>query len=127
MAFNKAIMIVPVLSPSEVADTITYGLIFYLQEESREETVRTIVETFEPVCFMAHAPPKGNIVLLNFARTMVETEDALLRGKSIGGVKDVKLLVLRDVREYSEWVDREIDKKIQEKEKVPERVLETAL
>lgn len=126
MTSNNAIIIVPVINPSVVAHTITYGLLFYPDEETRREAVRTIIETFEPICFMSYAPPKGPLVLLNFATTMAETEEALLRGKSIKGVRDVKLLVLKETREYTEWIDREIDKRIQETQRPSIRVAEKA-
>lgn len=114
MTDNNAIIIVPVINPGEVANTITYGLLFFLEDNGREDTVRRILEAFQSSCFIAETPPAGNIMLVNFARTLGETEDALLQSKSIKGVKDARLYVLKELREYSEWMDREIEKKIEE-------------
>lgn len=114
MTDNNAIIIVPVIHPGEIPDTISYGLLFFLDEERREETVRSIFEAFQQTYFLAFTPLLGNLMLLNVARTLGETEDALLQAKSIGGVVDVRQLVLKELREYTEWMDREIERKIEE-------------
>lgn len=114
MIVNNAVMIAPVIHPGEVPNVIAYGILFYLEEDKRQEAIHTILQSFEPSCLLSYVPPHGSIVLLNFAMTLGETEDALLRAKSIDGVRDAHIYVLKDMREYSEWVDREIAKKIEE-------------
>jgi predicted DNA-binding transcriptional regulator AlpA len=48
------------------------------------------------------------------ARTLAETEDSLIRARKIEGMLDVRLLVLKELREYTQWMDSEIDRKIAE-------------
>jgi hypothetical protein len=47
-------------------------------------------------------------------RTLAETEDNLIRARKIEGMRDAKLLILKEMREYTQWVDSGIDRKIAE-------------
>lgn len=114
MASNNAIIIVPILEPAKVAHTISYGMLFFLDEAKRQQTVQRILEAFQFSYFLAFTPLTGNMMLVNFAETLGETEDALLKARSIEGVKDVRVYVLKELREYTEWMDRAIQKKIEE-------------
>lgn len=113
MATNRAFIISPIINPGAVPNTISYALAFFIAEEERQETVRNIREAFSKTCFLAYTPLSGGIVLLNFANTLGETEDALLMAKSMRGVEEVRLYVLKEIREYSDWMDREIQKRIE--------------
>jgi hypothetical protein len=54
------------------------------------------------------------------ARTLAETEDSLIRARKIEGMMYVKLLVLKEMKEYTQWIDSEIDRKIAETAKLQE-------
>lgn len=114
MVSKNAFEISPVINPGRASDTITYAIIFFLEEDGRKDTVRRILDKFQSTCFLNYTPPTGHIMLCNFCRTLGEIEDALLLAKSIEGVSDARLFVPKELKEYSEWVDREIEKKIEE-------------
>jgi hypothetical protein len=43
------------------------------------------------------------------ARTLAESEDNLITARRFEGMVDVKLLVLREMRGYTQWMDSAID------------------
>lgn len=113
MISNKGFVIAPIINPGEVPNTITYGMLFFLEEDKMKKTVPQVLDAFRSSCFLAHTPSTGNVLLINFATTLGQTEDALLQARSIEGVTEVRQYVLKELREYSEWMDREIEKKIE--------------
>ena len=48
------------------------------------------------------------------ARTLAETEQNLIRARKIEGKKHAKLLILKEIREYTQWIDSAIDRQIAE-------------
>ena len=74
---------------------------------------------FCPSCFLARTAPPGNAMLCLAARTLAETEENLLRARRIDGMKDARLLVLREVREYTQWIDSAIERKIASTDRTP--------
>jgi DNA-binding Lrp family transcriptional regulator len=119
MAQNNAIIIVPIVSPAEIPNTITQVMLLYPEPERREEVLTKTMENFANSCFLSHTSPPGNAWLCLAARTLAETEENLLRARAIDGMKDVKMLVLREIREYTQWVDAAIDAKIAETARRP--------
>jgi hypothetical protein len=71
-------------------------------------------EGFRDSSFIANASSHGNSMLGLAALTLAETEDNLIRARKIEGMMNVKLLVLKEVREYTRWMDSAIDRKITE-------------
>jgi DNA-binding Lrp family transcriptional regulator len=114
MAQNNAIIIVPLVNPADIPNTITYVMLLYPSPERREEVLQRALEEFGGACFLARTSPPGNAMLCLAARTLAETEENLLKARGIDGMKDVKLLILREIREYTQWVDTAIDRKIEE-------------
>ena len=114
MAQNNAIIIVPLINPAEIPDTVTHVMLLFPSLSEREEVVRKALEIFEGSCFMVFTSSQGNSMLCLAARTLAETEENLIRARKIQGMLDVKLLVLREIREYTQWMDSAIDRKIAE-------------
>ena len=114
MTQNSAVIIVPVVNPAEMADTITHSLLIYPSLDQRKEVLARAMQEFGNTCFLSYSSEADNAMLCLAARTLAETEDNLLRAKRIEGMKDVRLLVLREMREYTQWVDSAIDRKIAE-------------
>jgi DNA-binding Lrp family transcriptional regulator len=114
MAQNNAIIIVPLVNPAEIPDTITHVMLLFPSPSEREEVIRKAMEIFESSCFMVFTSSRGNSMLCLAARTLAETEENLIRARKIQGMIDVKLLVLREIREYTQWMDSAIDRKIAE-------------
>lgn len=114
MAQNNAVIIVPLVNPADMPDTITHVLLLYPSAEKREEALSTAMELFRGPCFMARTSPPGNAMLCLAARTLAETEENLIKARRVEGMRDVKLLVLREIREYTQWIDSAIDTKIAE-------------
>jgi DNA-binding Lrp family transcriptional regulator len=114
MAQNNAIMIVPLVNPAEIADTITYVMLLYPSQSKREEVMKRAMEIFGDSCFLFNTSSDGNSMMVLAARTLAETEDSLIRARKIEGMLDVRLLVLKELREYTQWMDSEIDRKIAE-------------
>ena len=48
------------------------------------------------------------------ARTLAETEDSLIRARKIEGMLNAKLLILKEIREYTQWIDSAIDRYVGE-------------
>ncbi len=114
MTHNNAVIIVPLVNPAEMADTITHTLLVYPSPDERNLVLARAMKEFENTCFLSYTSEADNAMLCLAARTLAETEDNLLRAKRIEGMRDVRLLVLREMREYTQWVDSAIDRKIAE-------------
>ena len=113
MANNGAIIVVPVVNPAQIANTITYTVLLYPSSEMWEGVMREVMRIFEQTYFLTRLSPPENAAIHASARTRAETEDNLIKVKAIEGMKDARLLVLREIREYTEWLDSVIDKRIE--------------
>ncbi|HYK93770.1 MAG TPA: winged helix-turn-helix transcriptional regulator [Thermoplasmata archaeon] len=120
MANHGAVIVVPVVDPSNVPHTITYVLLLYPTPTDRDSVVTQAVAELGSSTFLSRIAPPGNAFLCLAARTLAESEENLLRARRIPGMKDVKLLVLREIREYTKWLDSAIDRKISETSRVAE-------
>jgi DNA-binding Lrp family transcriptional regulator len=114
MTQHNAIFIVPMVNPAEIADTITYVMLMYPSPAKREEVMKRAMKDFGDSSFIVNASSHGNFMMCLAARTLAETEDNLIRARKIEGMMDVKLLVLKELREYTQWIDSAIDRKIVE-------------
>ena len=114
MVQNNAIIIVPVVNPAEIADTITYVLLIYPSPSRREEVMEKAMQEFSHSCFLVDSSTQGNSMLCLSARTLAETEDSLIRARKIEGMLNVKLLILKEMREYTQWIDSAIDRRVGE-------------
>jgi DNA-binding Lrp family transcriptional regulator len=112
MANGRAILVAPFVNPASVPDTITHVLLLYPEPARREEVLATSLEIFGPACFLAKTAPPGNAMVCLTARTLAETEENLIRARRIDGMVNAKLLVLREIREFTEWLDTAIDRAI---------------
>jgi len=114
MTQHNATFIVPLVNPAEIADTITYVMLMYPSPARREEVMERALKDFGDASFLVNTSSQGNSMLALAGRRLAETEDNLIRARKIEGMMDVKLLVLRETREYTQWMDSAIDKKIAE-------------
>ena len=114
MVRNNAIIITPIVNPAEIANTITYVLLIYPSSDKREEVMEKAMQEFSNSCFLVDSSSQGNSMLCLAGRTLAETEDSLIRARKIKGMMDVKLLILKEMREYTRWIDSTIDRKILE-------------
>ena len=119
MVQNNAIIVVPIVSPATIPNTITHVMLLYPKPERREEVVTRAAETFANSCFLSHTSPPGNAWLCLAARTLAETEENLIRARTLDGMQDAKMMILREIREYTQWVDAAIDQKISETARPP--------
>ncbi len=115
MVRNNAVIIVPIINPAEIADTITYSLLLYPSPSKKEGVKQKAMEEFENSCFLVEdSPAQANSMLCLAARTLSEAEDSLIRARKIDGMIDTKLLILKERTEYTRWIDSAIDRKIAE-------------
>lgn len=112
LAKNHAIIIVPLVNPADIPGTITHVLLLYPSPEVREEVLNRSMQLFGSSCFLARTSPPGNAMLCLASRTLAETEENLIKARKIEGMNDVKLLVLKEIREYTQWIDSAIDRNI---------------
>ncbi len=122
MTQNNAIIIVPLVNPADIPDTITYVMLLYPSPDRRDDVLEKAMREFNESYFLALTSSPGNAMLCLAARTLAETEDNLIRARKIEGMKDVKLLVLKEMREYTQWVDSAIERKIAETSKPKVRI-----
>jgi Lrp/AsnC family transcriptional regulator for asnA, asnC and gidA len=114
MAKNNAVIVVPLVNPADIPNTITHVVLLYPSPDRREEVLKKSMDQFAASCFLARTSPPGNAMLCLAARTLAETEENLIKARKLDGMTDAKLLVLREIREYTQWVDFAIDRKIAE-------------
>lgn len=114
MARNNAIIIAPIVNPADIPNTITHVILLYPDPVRREAVIHHALETFKDSCFLARTDAPGNAMICLAARTLSDTEENLIKARTIDGMKDAKMLVLREIREYTQWVDSAIDRKIAE-------------
>ena len=114
MAQNNAIIIVPLVNPADIPNTITHVILLYPDPERREEVLRVAMEEFKDSCFLARTSPPGNAMICLAARTLADTEENLIKARRLDGIRDAKLFILREITEYTQWIDSAIDRKISE-------------
>ncbi len=114
MSEHGAVIIVPVVNPASIPNTVTHTLLLYPTPAEREEVLTRALDEVGPATFLSRTAGPGNAMLCLAAKTLAETEENLIKVRKIPGMKDAKLLVLREVREYTQWLDSAIDKKIAE-------------
>jgi DNA-binding Lrp family transcriptional regulator len=117
MAQNNAIIIAPLVDPADIPNTITHVLLLYPDTKRWEEVVSKAMNEFSESCFLSRTSPPGNAMICLAASTLAETEENLIKARRIEGMNDVKLLVLKQMLEYTQWVDSMIDRKIIETSK----------
>jgi DNA-binding Lrp family transcriptional regulator len=121
MVQNNAVIIVPMVNPAAIPDTITYSLLIYPLPSKKESVKQRAMEEFENSCFLVEdSSIHANAMLCLAARTLSETEDSLIRARKIEGMLNAKLLVLKEMKEYTQWIDSAIDRKIAETTKQEE-------
>lgn len=112
MARNNAIIVVPVVNPAQIANVITYTVLLHPSPEKWKSVLPEVMEVFKRSYFMTRISPPENAVIHASARTLAETEDNLIRVRKIDGMKDARVLILREIREFTEWLDSMIELKI---------------
>jgi DNA-binding Lrp family transcriptional regulator len=122
MTNNNAVIIVPVIQPGDVPNTITHVLLLYFKESRREQALMDALRLFEDRYFLIDTTSEGNAMLGLVAQTLAETEENFIRCRKIDGVQNVKTLILKETQDLSEWLDREIERKIVETSGKPARV-----
>jgi DNA-binding Lrp family transcriptional regulator len=116
---NNAVVIVPVIRPGDVPNTITHVLLLYFKESQRKQALTEALRLFEDRYFLIDTTSEGNAMLGLVAQTLAETEENFIRSRKLEGVQNVKMLVLKETKDFSEWLDREIDRKIVETSRKP--------
>lgn len=114
MAQNNAIIIVPLVNPANIPNTITHVILLYPEPARREAVLNIAMEEFKDSCFMARTAPPGNAMICLAARTLAQTEENLIKARKLDGMRDAKLLILREITEYTQWIDSAIDRKLSE-------------
>ncbi len=89
-------------------------MLLYPSPDRRDDVLEKAMREFNQSYFLALTSSPGNAMLCLAARTLAETEDNLIRARKIEGMKDAKLLILKEMREYTQWLDSAIDRKIAE-------------
>ena len=77
MSKNNAVIIVPLINPAQIADTISYALILYPYPEKWSEVVEKAMMMFNHSYYLTRKYPPTNAVLFLAARTLAETEEGL--------------------------------------------------
>lgn len=112
MVQNNAIIIVPIINPAHIANTITYVILLYPDPERWSEVIEKVMKLFGYSYFLTRMFPPGNAAIYLSARTLAETEDNLIKARKIEGMKDARILILKEIRENTHWMDSAIDRKI---------------
>ena len=112
MAQNNAIIIVPLVNPAGIPNTITHVILLYPDPARREAVLNAALEKFKDSCFLARTSPPGNAMICLAARTLAETEENLIKARRLDGILDAKLFILREITEYTQWIDSAIERKI---------------
>ena len=119
MIDNNAVVIVPAIQPGDVPNTITHVLLLYFKESRvREQALMEALHLFEDKYFLIDTTSEGNAMLGLVAQTLAETEENFITSRKIGGVRNVKMLILKETQDFSEWMDQEIETKIAETSKL---------
>ena len=112
MIDNEAIVVVPSIQPGGVPNTITHVLLLYFKEARRKQALMEALDLFEDRYFLVDTTPEGNAMIGLVAQTLAETEENFIRSRKIEGVRNVKMLILKETQDFSEWIDLEIERKI---------------
>ena len=114
MTENNAVIIVPLVNPADIPGTITHTMLLHPSPDQRNETLAQAMNASKDSCFLAVASSPGNTMVCLSARTLAEAENSLIRARKIEGMKDVKLIIQKEMREYTQWLDSAIDRKTAE-------------
>lgn len=113
MAHGGALIVVPVVNPAHIANTITYTVLLYTSPERWNGVLNEAMDIFEGSYFLTRLHPPRNAAIHASARSLAEMEESFVKVKKIEGVNDARLLVLKEIREYTEWLDSEIEGRIE--------------
>ncbi len=114
MARHHALIVVPVVNPAHLAHTITYMLLVRPLPERWDQVVDRLSSDFNHSFFLTRLTPPVSAAFYLTARTLADTEDSLIQARKTEGVCDAQLLILREVREFTQWLDSTIERKISE-------------
>lgn len=112
LARNNAIIIVPFVNPADIPDTITQVMLIYPDQANWKNAVDRVMSSLGKSCFLSRIEPNGNVMLCLAARTLAETEDNMITARRIDGIKTVRMLLYRDMKECTGWLDAAIDRKV---------------
>lgn len=118
MIDNNAVVIVPAIQPGDVLNTITHVLLLYFKESQREQALMEALRLFEDKYFLVDTTSDGNAMIGLVAQTLAETEENLISSRKIEGVRNVKMLILKETQDFSEWMNQKIETKIAETSKL---------
>jgi len=118
MTQNNAVIIVPLVNPASIPNTITHVMLLYPSPNRQDDVLKRAMKEFNDSYFLSFTSSPGNGMLCLAAPTLAQTEENLIRARKIEGMKDARLLVLKEIREFTEWLDSAIDRKIAETAKV---------
>ncbi|MCL4519144.1 MAG: Lrp/AsnC family transcriptional regulator [Thaumarchaeota archaeon] len=114
MVRNNALVIMPMINPSHLANALTYVIQVFPSPEKWDGVVESVMSVFSGSYLLTRMwRPKWVAVYLT-AQTLADTEDNIIKVSQIEGVKDSRILVLKEIRDYSHWLDSTIDLKIKE-------------
>jgi DNA-binding Lrp family transcriptional regulator len=122
MTHSNAVIIVPVIRPGDVPNTITNVLLLYFKAGQRDNALEEAIRLFEESYFLVDTTPEGNAMIGLVSQTLTETEVNLFKARKIDGVEAAKMLIMKETREFSEWLDIEIERKIAERSKKTPRL-----
>ncbi len=114
MVQNNAVIIAPIINPAHIANTITYVIFLYPSPDKWSSVMEKVMTIFNYSYFLTRMFPPENSAVYMSARTLAETEDNLIKVRRIEGVKDARILILKEMRENTQWLDSAIDRKISE-------------
>lgn len=112
MARNNAITVLPIINPSRLPNTLTYAIQVFPIPEMWNTVMENVMKVLDQSCLLTRMYRPSWAALYLTAETLAETEDNLIKVNQIEGVKDSYLLILKEIRDYSQWLDSTINTKI---------------
>jgi DNA-binding Lrp family transcriptional regulator len=119
MVDKRAFFLRAIFDASAVSGLVFYSLAIVLDREQRKDALRALDRMFRERSFARYVPSQENILYTLWATSVGETEDSHVKASSVAGVLNVSPLVLKEVIEFPELLDKLIDKRIAETAKRP--------
>jgi len=102
----------PFFDASKITGFLVYILVFVFDQSRRQEALGELENIFQEKCFRRVLPPQGNALFFVWGKSVAELEENSLKTKQVKGVIDVKWMLMKEIIEFPELIDKLINKKI---------------
>ncbi len=117
MAREGSLFVVPALDPSKATGLVLFELLIYTNPDANSSTIQRalkITDNHYVYHYVPSSPRLGNFDILAFAEKTGDVEALRQQVRYVPGVARVEALIFGGWNEYTQWLDKAIDRAIEQ-------------